>query len=689
LPPPEDLERSPYTGWTRAHWEHVADRMLAAARRHASPQHALIAPPGRRTSTHGAGADRLEGFARSFLLAAFRLAGAEGRSPGNLAEWYAEGLRAGTLRDGPEAWPRGEETRQAVVEAASVAHALAETRPWIWDRLDDPTRDRIVDWLTSARGQSIVGNNWVLFPVLIETFLKSVGAPHVPSAIEDGLDFIDSCYRRDGWYTDGTARRYDYYNGWAIHFSTLLWCRLDGDRSDPSRAAVYREHARRYLGQYRYLFASNGAPIYHGRSLIYRFATAAPLWAGALAGATPLAPGETRRIASGTLRYFVDHGALEEGTPTLGWHGEFPRMVQAYSGAGSPYWGGRGFLGLLIPPRDPVWTAIEEGCAVERADFCVAMPEPGFLVRGTRADGVVRLASHRSDHYPIPGRLRPLRGLGLRGVRRASGRRQAVLAFLQRVPGHPGPARDDPHYRKLAYSSHTAPDQGPQADILDLDSQFSLLDGTANVVRRTRMHEGQVIDRFGASVWFGDERLRRERVEAVTIARGPAEIRVHHVTSRIQPAREGGFAVAATEPPEVVSDERWSMVRRADGLTSFVGGLHGFAGAGASRLQGANPFGRHSTAPFLVGRAAGQIERVYVSLCVLTADGFDADAALGDLAVHVDRREVTITCRDGECFYVQLVAPEMVERELGRVRIEGRVRFARVSPDGTVFKLEA
>ena len=256
------------------------------------------------------------------------MAGARGTAPGKLAAWYAEGLDAGTRRGGPEAWPRGEENRQSVVEAASIALALAETRPWIWDRLDDPTQARIVDWLASTRGGEVPQNNWALFPVLVETFLKLVGAPHSQATIEDGLDLTDSCYRRDGWYTDGPTSSYDYYNGWAIHFSTLLWCRLDGDRADASRAAAYRERSRLYLAQYRYLFAGNGAPVYHGRSLTYRFAIAAPLWAGALPGATPLAPGETRRLASGMLRYFVDRGAIEDGAPSLGWHGEFLRCCR-------------------------------------------------------------------------------------------------------------------------------------------------------------------------------------------------------------------------------------------------------------------------------------------------------------------------------------------------------------------------
>ena len=37
---------SPYTGWTRSDFAELADRMLVAAGRHASPSQALITLPG-------------------------------------------------------------------------------------------------------------------------------------------------------------------------------------------------------------------------------------------------------------------------------------------------------------------------------------------------------------------------------------------------------------------------------------------------------------------------------------------------------------------------------------------------------------------------------------------------------------------------------------------------------------------
>src|SRR5262249_61019019 len=135
------------------------------------------------------------------------------------------------------------------------------------------------------------------------------------------------------------------YVGWVLHFHTLMWCRIDGDRTDAARAAVYRRRVFRFLEQYRLMFGANGAPLYQGRSLTYRFAVVAPLWAAALVGSTPLSPGETRRIATGAVRYFLEHGAVRNNVLTLGWPGEFLPVIQQYSGHGSPAWRSMGFCG--------------------------------------------------------------------------------------------------------------------------------------------------------------------------------------------------------------------------------------------------------------------------------------------------------------------------------------------------------
>lgn len=383
--PPEDRRTSPYTGWTRAHWEAVADTLLTAVRPYASPGRALINLPGPRPSSSGRRSDGLEGFARTFLLAAFRIAGADGADPHGLLERYAAGLDAGTRRptterdlaDGDgESWGVIADRSQPLVEAASIATALRLTRPWLWDRLDEPVRERAGRWLADALHRAPVDNNWWLFPLTVGGFLAEVGieTEAARAAVRRGLDRIQPWYLGDGWYTDGRPRAFDHYNGWALHLYPVLDAHLAGDAA---RTARYGARLAAHLDGYARLFGADGAPVHQGRSLSYRFAAAAPLWAGALTGHTPLSPGATRRIASGALRHFVDRGAVgADGLLALGWYGAHPPLVQAYSGPASPYWASKGFLGLLLPADHPVWTEPEEPGPAEAADAVVALPAP-------------------------------------------------------------------------------------------------------------------------------------------------------------------------------------------------------------------------------------------------------------------------------------------------------------------------
>jgi hypothetical protein len=70
LPGP-DRVLSPLTGWPRAHWEALADHLLEAAVRYATPDFAQFRLPG-RPSRSGLVSDGIEGFARTFLPARLR-----------------------------------------------------------------------------------------------------------------------------------------------------------------------------------------------------------------------------------------------------------------------------------------------------------------------------------------------------------------------------------------------------------------------------------------------------------------------------------------------------------------------------------------------------------------------------------------------------------------------------------------
>ncbi|MDN3297638.1 DUF2264 domain-containing protein [Streptomyces ficellus] len=622
--PPDDRALSPHTGFTRAHWEAAADGLVRAAWRWATPGGALLDLPG-RPSVSGVRSDGLEGYARTFLAAAFRVAGAGGEDPHGFLGRYADGLAAGTRtpgREDTESWPLILDHHvqgQPMVESASVALGLRLTRPWLWDRLDGGVRDRAEAWLRGALRHTPAPNNWYLFPLCVAGFLESVGRgdAHTARAIDRGLELLESWYRGDGWYADGDGRAFDHYNGWALHLYPVLHAHLAGDKA---LLDLYGPRLREHLEGFSLLFGGDGAPVHFGRSLSYRFAAGAAVGVGALTGHTPLAPGVSRRLLSGALRYFLDRGAVDarDGLLSLGWHGPHEATLQPYSGPASPYWAAKAFVALLVPADDPLWTVREEAAPAEGPDRVLALPAPGLLVQTTGADGIARLHNHGSDH------LRP-----------HEGESAAVHDVL---------------YGRLAYSTRTGPTAAANAP----DNHLSVeVGGVASVRCRVRALGAGHGDGWGwAASWHrpvfpaGPPMVPGLRAESVTVARGRYELRVHRVTGLPPGARIhlSGWATGPDEAPAV--DGQRGL--RGHGLVSQLEGLHGWEGLERLRAPQGTAFTRWATLPRLsAGPYDGGGTAVLVALASLT--GTHDPAGLAGMAAveRADAEAVEVRWADG------------------------------------------
>ncbi|WP_405868033.1 MULTISPECIES: DUF2264 domain-containing protein [unclassified Streptomyces] len=500
--PSDDRTLSPHSGCTRAHWEAAADALLAAVEPYAAEGGALYHLPGDRASWSGRLSDGLEGYARTLLAAAFR-------RDETALQRYAEGLAAGVAG----VWPRIEDRSQPLVEAASIALALRLTRPLLWDRLDEGVRQRAAAWLGDALTAEAWPCNWELFPVTVGGFLDEIGyeTEAARKAIERGLTRIEEWYVGEGWYTDGDGRKFDYYNGWAMHLYPVLHAWL---ADDAGLLDLYGGRLSRHLDDYARLFGGDGAPMHQGRSLTYRFATTVPLWLGALTGHTPLSPGETRRLASGALKYFLERDAVDSrGLLTLGWHGPNPAVLQGYSGPASPYWASKGFLGLLLPPDHPVWTAREEPGPAERSDALTALAPPNWLLQSTSSDGVVRLHNHGSEDV-----------------------------------------RYDPYYTRLAYSTVTEPASSYDNSVIVGD------DPSRTEIVPLGVGDGWVASRHTAG--------GGARVTSAVLARGAVEVRAHLVAGADPgtPVRVTGWAAG-----EGLRAELLPAVGLSDALTGVTG----------------------------------------------------------------------------------------------------------------------
>ncbi|WP_460916291.1 DUF2264 domain-containing protein [Plantactinospora veratri] len=560
------------------------------------PGQALVSFPGQQGG-YGRAVDGLEGFARTFLLAGFRIAGARGSGVDDLVDRYSTGIAAGTDPASPECWVRLDEHPQAKVEAASIALILDMTRPWIWDRLPSTVRERVVDYLAPAVGDHTYPRiNWVWFRLVVQTFLRSVGGPHARDEMAEDLATHDSFARADGWMSDGPERAYDHYVGWALHLYPTLWARMVG-AADLAAERRERDVAGldRFLQDAVALVGADGSPLIQGRSLIYRFAAAAPFWAGAIAGVPSVGLGRLRRAATGIVRHFVDHGAPDDrGLLTLGWHRPWPRLAQSYSGPGSPYWASKGLLGIALPADHPVWTAPEQPLPVEEHDTVRAIGAPGWLVSATRSDGIVRVVNHGTDH-----------------------------ALDGATTG------DSPLYARLGYSTATSPVLAESGWVDPLDQSVTLVDGAGRATHRAgmrlltlRLHrdgDGVGVGVAGSRAlahWVDPDPGHRDhgggrtgrfrpagQLTVYSLVRGVWELRLTRVVGLadgVEAAalrlRIGGWAVSGAAT--AVCGDSVATVTGA-GLTSRLEALGGDGTAGATAVPDGGPLAGGLVVPWL------------------------------------------------------------------------------------------
>lgn len=620
--PPEDRVLSPHTGWTRQHWEAVADGMLHAVQRFASPHRALIDLPG-RPSRSGVRSDGLEGYARTFLLAALRVAGAAGADPHGFLDRYAEGLVHGTRSpgaDNADSWPliRDHSVQgQPMVESASVAIGLHLTKRWLWDNLAPAEQDRAESWLRDALRHFPAPNNWYLFPLTVAGFLESVGRADAETsrAIGTGLSLLDGWYRGDGWYSDGDGRAFDHYNGWALHLYPVLHAHLRGDQALLEQLGP---RLREFLDGFSLLFDRTGSPLYQGRSLTYRIAAGAAVALGALTGHTPLEPGASRRVLSGALRYFLDRGAAADGYFSLGWHGPHEASLQTYSGPASPFWASKGFLALLLPPDDLLWTSTEEDAPAEGPDRVLALRAPGFLVQTTQRDGLVRVHNHGSDKL---------------------------------APWEAEDLPDNPLYSRLAYSTRTGPTSAANVP----DNHFAVgLRGLWSI--RGRIHPSGGGPNWLASshrpIFLGGPILPAARVESLTLVRNRIEVRIHKLINVPEGAevRLTGWAVALDSPPDGEAGQVAEVRVTSPDATAQLVGVHGFSTSSALRAPQGTAYGPWAVVPALFGNVVpGPTGAVFVALASLTGEP-DPAPLLDLVGVTVSAAGVDVHWQDAHSF---------------------------------------
>src|SRR5687768_2081012 len=664
--PPLDHDLSPYTGWTRAHWENLLTRMTYGyakiAERSGSPARVLY-PDDRRGLPDSA--DAIESFAR--IASAW---GAWLRNPANPAvlnfqghEINVETLLRQALLDGTDTnnphtyWGDIGHMDQRIVESADIAVAVWMSRERVFNQMTQPEQAQIIAWLAQVDGKGTYTDNWILFTAMAQAVRMHLGFPSPEDDLDNRLMQLGEFYRGDGWYVDGPSNEFELYNAWMFGWHYLLWTIIDGDRRPDHRQDVL-ERGRSFIDGFLHFFGANGSYPAWGRSIVYRFAAVAPFAVGHFLKIAPDDPGLLRRVSSGSLRYFYDHGLFDpdEHFVRQGYHGDFPAAGEAYISPGSPYWCCHGLFALTLDKDDPFWTSTESPLPVERGDFELVLPAPGFVVSGHKDTGQVLLLNSRSgQEYDAPRH------------------------------------NYTPKYGKLAFSTHFPFNVIPAKGSYAPDAMISLTRDGQTFGHRTRTRAGESAPGF---IWCKFDEMLDDEPQPLWVAVmlwGEVQIRM----TVIRPT----FPVMAFEAPGALGcEESAQILRRSDRSAGWEYAEVDGRAVGIQRLVGYDC--QKSSAPFLdqsninlaytyseqplVYESQADVEaRCLAAATLVRPAPFDPAIEFAGINVEIEYPETfRVTLPDGR---QALVAPgESTPKRavLNGIEIEGRsVRYIQMTSD--------
>ena len=291
---------------------------------------------------------RMEAFAR--ILWGLSPLWAGGESAGEFDEIYRQGIISGTDPESDEYWgdipsPSGD---QKIVEMAAIGLSLILAPEKVWYPLTDKQKANFHRWLNQVNCEILCGNNWQLFPMLVNLGFKNVGAEYDAERLDFCCKKCHSFYHADGWYHDGYTDQCDYYIAFAIHFYSLIYAKVM-ENEDPENSKIFKERAAEFAKTFIYWFDEDGSALAFGRSLTYRFAQCCFFSACLFAGVEPFPIGVIKGIISRHFEWWMSKPIFDNaGILSVGYGYPNLNMAEFYNAYGSPYWAFKAFLFLAL-----------------------------------------------------------------------------------------------------------------------------------------------------------------------------------------------------------------------------------------------------------------------------------------------------------------------------------------------------
>lgn len=266
-----------------------------------------------------------------------------------------------------------EHGHQAIVDAAFLAEAILRAPRELYEKLDPETKSKLIVKMRATRSRKPYACNWLLFPAMIEAFLRFAGQPdwdrmRIDYALRQHMQW----YKGDSVYGDGDDLHVDYYNSFVIQPMLVDLIDAIGDEEGEwrqMRSPIYKRAAR-YASILEMLIAPDGTYPVVGRSVAYRYGAFHALSAAALGGylEEKLSPASVRCALTAVIRRIMSAPNIfdKDGWLNIGVYGHQPRMSEHYISTGSLYLCSAAFLPLGLPESHPFWSDPDEKYTSER-----------------------------------------------------------------------------------------------------------------------------------------------------------------------------------------------------------------------------------------------------------------------------------------------------------------------------------
>ncbi len=315
----------------------------------------------------------------------------EGKQRKQLREWALKAYANAVDPESPDylGWSSGGQT---LVDAAYVVESLYRAYDALWKPLDDVTKQRYIKELQGLRRYDPCYTNWLLFCAMEECFIMKAGGEADMYRVHRAMEKIEEWYVGDGWYSDGPAFAFDYYNSYVIQpmYVECLEMIRQKKGNDNWTVRTYNVETNKQEGadkRYanalkrmqkfsvileRFISPEGTFPVV-GRSIPYRMAVMQPLAQLAWRKQLPaeLHNGQVRAGLTAVMhRMFDGKGAsnfTEDGYLTIGFVGSHPNVADWYTNNGSLYMTSLAFMPLGLPADDPFWTDAPEKWTSKKA----------------------------------------------------------------------------------------------------------------------------------------------------------------------------------------------------------------------------------------------------------------------------------------------------------------------------------